>query len=756
MPAATGQHPERLFITTALPYANGSFHIGHIMEYIQADVWVRFQRMLGKDVLFVGADDAHGAPIMLKAQAEGITPEELVARIAAERPYYLNGYHISFDHWHSTHSPENTALSQEIYRRLKAAGLVATRTIEQFFDPVKEMFLPDRYIKGECPNCHAKDQYGDACEVCSKVYAPTDLINPYSTLTGSTPVIRSSEHYFFSLSDPRCRQFLHDWLAQGRLQPEVANKAREWLGSDATDGEAAEGEGAGNPLADWDISRDEPYFGIPIPDAPGKYFYVWLDAPVGYLASLKALCEKRGLDFDAFIDPQAGQDPQRPYRQVHFIGKDIIYFHTLFWPAMLKFAGMHTPDNIFVHGFLTISGEKMSKSRGTGLSPKKYLELGMNPEWLRYYLAAKLNSRVEDVDFNAEDFVARVNSDLVGKLVNIASRSAGFILKRFDGRLAAASPATLAAFAESWPGADALAELYEQRDYAKAMRAIMALADRVNQFVDAEKPWELAKDPAQTAKLHEVCSDALRGFAQLITLLAPVLPDTAARAAAFLNLSQPFTWAMVNEPLPAGHAIQPFQHLMQRVDPKQLDALFGLAAEEAGKGAASAGKGGDAGGRAASGKGGAEGAGRKGGQPNGKAGGQQTHAAAASAGAASTAAGGAGEPDYITIDEFARPDLRVARVISCEAVEGSVKLLRFMLDIGEEKPRQVFSGIAAFYRDPAALVGRNVIVVANLKPRKMKFGVSEGMILSASGATDDDGVFLLSPDSGAKAGMKVS
>ena len=756
MPAATGQHPERLFITTALPYANGSFHIGHIMEYIQADVWVRFQRMMGKDVLFVGADDAHGAPIMLKAQAEGITPEELVARIAAERPYYLNGYHISFDHWHSTHSPENTALSQEIYRRLKAAGLVATRTIEQFFDPVKEMFLPDRYIKGECPNCHAKDQYGDACEVCSKVYAPTDLINPYSTLTGSTPVIRSSEHYFFSLSDPRCRQFLHDWLAQGRLQPEVANKAREWLGSDATDGEAAEGEGAGNPLADWDISRDEPYFGIPIPDAPGKYFYVWLDAPVGYLASLKALCEKRGLDFDAFIDPQAGQDPQRPYRQVHFIGKDIIYFHTLFWPAMLKFAGMHTPDNIFVHGFLTISGEKMSKSRGTGLSPKKYLELGMNPEWLRYYLAAKLNSRVEDVDFNAEDFVARVNSDLVGKLVNIASRSAGFILKRFDGRLAAASPATLAAFAESWPGADALAELYEQRDYAKAMRAIMALADRVNQFVDAEKPWELAKDPAQTAKLHEVCSDALRGFAQLITLLAPVLPDTAARAAAFLNLPQPFTWAMVNEPLPAGHAIQPFQHLMQRVDPKQLDALFGLAAEEAGKGAASAGKGGDAGGRAASGKGGAEGAGRKGGQPNGKAGGQQTHAAAASAGAASTAAGGAGEPDYITIDEFARPDLRVARVISCEAVEGSVKLLRFMLDIGEEKPRQVFSGIAAFYRDPAALVGRNVIVVANLKPRKMKFGVSEGMILSASGATDDEGVFLLSPDSGAKAGMKVS
>ncbi len=730
MPAATGQHPERLFITTALPYANGSFHIGHIMEYIQADVWVRFQRMLGKDVLFVGADDAHGAPIMLKAQAEGITPEELVARIAAERPYYLNGYHISFDHWHSTHSPENTALSQEIYRRLKAAGLVATRTIEQFFDPVKEMFLPDRYIKGECPNCHAKDQYGDACEVCSKVYAPTDLINPLfhaDRQHAGHPQLRA---LFFSLSDPRCRQFLHDWLAQGRLQPEVANKAREWLGSDATDGQAAEGEGAGNPLADWDISRDEPYFGIPIPDAPGKYFYVWLDAPVGYLASLKALCEKRGLDFDAFIDPQAGQDPQRPYRQVHFIGKDIIYFHTLFWPAMLKFAGMHTPDNIFVHGFLTISGEKMSKSRGTGLSPKKYLELGMNPEWLRYYLAAKLNSRVEDVDFNAEDFVARVNSDLVGKLVNIASRSAGFILKRFDGRLAAASPATLAAFAESWPGADALAELYEQRDYAKAMRAIMALADRVNQFVDAEKPWELAKDPAQTTKLHEVCSDALRGFAQLITLLAPVLPDTAARAAAFLNLPQPFTWAMVNEPLPAGHAIQPFQHLMQRVDPKQLDALFGLAAEAA------------AGAKA-------EGASAKSGKDGKEKGNKDKAAGKAAASAAE------GQPAEITIDDFLRPDLRVARIISAEKVEGSTKLLRLMLDVGEERPRQVFSGISAFY-DPAQLPGRLTVMVANLKPRKMKFGLSEGMVLAASGATDDEGVFLLSPDSGAKAGMKVS
>ena len=810
---SASQQPERLFITTALPYANGSFHIGHIMEYIQADIWVRFQRMQGKEVLFVGADDAHGAPIMLKAQGEGITPEELVARIAAERPFYLNGYHISFDHWHSTHSPENVELSQGIYRSLKAAGLISTRTIEQFFDPVKEMFLPDRYIKGECPNCHAKDQYGDACEVCSKVYAPTDLINPYSTLTGSTPVMRTSEHYFFSLSDPRCRKFLHDWLGRGQLQPEVANKAREWLGSDswnaATEaGAVAAGSGidpdaphapgdaasvannagttqanaatqsAGNPLADWDISRDAPYFGIPIPDAPGKYFYVWLDAPVGYLASLKALCEKRGIDFNPFIAADAGSDPQRPYRQVHFIGKDIIYFHTLFWPAMLEFAGLHTPDNIFVHGFLTISGEKMSKSRGTGLSPKKYLELGMNPEWLRYSLAAKLNPRVEDVDFNAEDFVARVNSDLIGKLVNIASRSAGFLVKRFDGKLAAASPETMAAFAASWPGAAALADMYEQRDYARAMRTIMAYTDRVNQFIDAEKPWELAKQPGQEARLHQVCSDALRAFAELITLLSPVLPDTAARAATFLNLPQPFAWHMIGQPLPAGHQIQPYQHLMQRVDMKQLDALFGWAAEEAGKTAS--GKGNAGSGDASGSQGGTAGKDAKGGRANttgkaadqgtsgrpgadgqsrtgkgGQTGGAQATAVTGTGSTSAHAATDSSEPEYITIDEFARPDLRVAKVISCEAVEGSVKLLRFMLDIGEEKPRQVFSGIAAFYRDPAALVGRMVIVVANLKPRKMKFGMSEGMILSAVGPDDSEGLFLLDVDSGAKAGMKV-
>ncbi len=729
--AANGSRPERLFITTALPYANGSFHIGHIMEYIQADIWVRFQRMQGKEVLFVGADDAHGAPIMLKAEAEGISPEALVARIAAERPYYLNGYHISFDHWHSTHSPENTELSQEIYRRLKAGGFIATRTIEQFFDPVKEMFLPDRYIKGECPKCHAKDQYGDACEVCSSVYAPTDLINPYSTLSGSTPVMRSSEHYFFRLSDPRCRAFLRDWIGQGQLQPEVANKAREWLGDDSAG--TADGAEAANPLADWDISRDEPYFGIPIPDAPGKYFYVWLDAPVGYLASLKAHCAKLGLDFGEFIDPKAGSDASRPYRQVHFIGKDIIYFHTLFWPAMLRFADLHVPDNIFVHGFLTISGEKMSKSRGTGLSPKKYLELGMNPEWLRYYLAAKLNNRVEDVDFTAEDFVARVNSDLIGKLVNIASRSAGFVVKRFEGKLAAPNPETMTAFAESWPGADAVAELYEQREYAKAMRALMGLADRINQFVDTEKPWDLAKNPEQTERLHQVCSDALRGFSTLILMLSPVLPATAAKAVDFLNLPRADDWHALDEPLPAGHAIKPYQHLMQRVDPKMLDALFGLPAQ----------------GEAADAKA-AKGQNAKGGKGEGQKAAAGAQASSAQSGGAST-----GDGAWITIDDFMKPELRVARIISAEAVEGSTKLLRLMLDLGDDRPRQVFSGISAFYK-PEALVDRLTIVVANLKPRKMKFGLSEGMVLAASNATDDDGVFLLSPDSGAKPGMRVS
>jgi methionyl-tRNA synthetase len=691
--------PRRLFVTTALPYANGSFHIGHIMEYIQADIWVRFQRMQGHEVHFVCADDAHGAPIMLKAEAEGITPQQLVARIAAERPRYLDGFHVSFDHWHSTDSPENVELSQDIYRRLRAAGLIATRTIEQFYDPLKGMFLPDRYIKGECPKCGAKDQYGDSCEACGAVYAPTELKDPYSTITGAKPVLRQSEHYFFSLSDPRCVEFLKGWALDGRLQPEVANKAREWLGDS--------GQGDGGGLADWDISRDAPYFGIPIPDAPDKYFYVWLDAPIGYLASLKANCAKRGLDFASFVAPDADLE------QVHFIGKDIIYFHTLFWPAMLKFAGYKVPDRVNVHGFITVSGEKMSKSRGTGLSPLRYLELGMDPEWLRYYLAAKLNARVEDIDFNPEDFVARVNADLVGKLVNIASRCAGFLVKRFDGRLAALDHGAHEGFARPWSGPEAVAALYEQREFGKAIREIMQFADAVNQYVDAEKPWELAKDPARAADLHRCCSTALRAFRDLVLLLAPVLPSLAERVRAFMNL--PATdWAALAEPLPAGHRIEPYRHLATRVDPKQLDALFEAPAAAAGAPTA------------------------------------DTKAAAPKP----DAKGAAAPEGTVSIDEFAKVDLRIARIVAAEHVEGSDKLLRLTLDAGEGHTRTVFSGIRKWHA-PETLVGRLTVVVANLAPRKMKFGLSEGMVLAASFPDDGGGVFLLDPQEGAQPGMKV-
>ena len=512
--------PRRLFVTTALPYANGSFHIGHIMEYIQADIWVRFQRMQGHQVHFVCADDEHGAPIMLKAEAEGVTPEQLVGRIAAERPKYLEGFHIAFDNWHSTHSPENTALSQDIYRKLKAAGLVYSKPIEQFYDPLKGMFLADRYIKGECPKCGAKDQYGDACEVCSSVYSPTELKNPYSTLTGAAPVLKSSEHHFFRLSDPKCKAFLKDWLEQPeRLQSQVINKAREWL----------EGEGD-KALGDWDISRDAPYFGIPIPDAPGKYFYVWLDAPVGYLASLKNYFDsgkaKAKGETRSFAEFLADEDTE----QIHFIGKDIIYFHTLFWPAMLKFSGYKVPDHVYVHGFITVSGEKMSKSRGTGISPLRYLELGMNPEWLRYYIAAKLNANVEDVDFNPDDFLARVNSDLVGKYVNIASRAANFINKYFEGRLAYIGDSQLLVEGARVT-AKLVAEAYEAREFGKALRDVMATADRINGEFDAKQPWTLAKDPAKRAELQDICSKALHGFKLLSVLLAPVLPEVARRVA---------------------------------------------------------------------------------------------------------------------------------------------------------------------------------------------------------------------------------
>jgi methionyl-tRNA synthetase len=709
-------NPRNLFVTTALPYANGAFHIGHIMEYIQADIWVRFQRMRGATVRFVCADDAHGAPIMIAAGKAGKTPQEFVAGIAGGRRPYLEGFHIGFDHWHSTDSPENTELSQSIYLALREQGLIDVRSIEQFFDPVQGMFLPDRYIKGECPRCHAKDQYGDSCEVCGAVYSPTDLIEPYSALSGAKPELRSSEHYFFRLSDPRCQAFLQGWTrgddrhGQPRLQSEVLAKAREWLGDGSAkiSGEAEDAE-TGATLADWDISRDAPYFGIEIPGAPGKYFYVWLDAPVGYLASLKAWCAKTGEDFDALL-----ADPS--LEQVHFVGKDIIYFHVLFWPAMLHFAGRKTPDRVNVHGFITVSGEKMSKSRGTGISPLRYLELGMNPEWLRYYLSAKLNSRVEDVDFNPDDFVARVNSDLVGKLINIASRCAGFVVKRFDARLGPVDAAAHETFATGWAGPDAVAALYEGRDYGKAVRELMAFADRVNEYIDARKPWDLAKDPQRAAELHTVCSTALRAFADLSLMLAPILPATAARVAQMLRLPG-IEWSAVGQPLPEGHAIEPYQHLMTRVDPKQLDALFELPGQETLAPGAAAAQSGAKQGKAVT---------------EGKA-----ATAARQAGAAGQKPGAADSKPApadgtISIDEFSKIDLRIARILACEAVEGSAYA-------------------------PEQLVGRYAVVVANLAPRKMKFGVSEGMVLSAGWDDPSKGteLFLLDVHEGAQPGMRV-
>lgn len=679
-----------LFVTTALPYANAPFHIGHMMEYIQADIWVRYQRMRGAKVYFVGADDAHGAPIMIAAEKAGLTPQQFVAGIASGRQAYLDGFSISFDNWHSTDSPENTTLAQSIYLGLRDAGLIDVREVEQFFDPVKGMFLPDRYIKGTCPKCGAADQYGDSCEVCGAVYAPTDLINPYSALSGATPELRSSEHYFFRLSDPRCVEFLQGWTQDGKLQPGVANKVREWFVTNP--------DGSGG-LSDWDISRDAPYFGIPIPDAEGKYFYVWLDAPIGYLASLVNLFGKLGKDVDAFLaDPEV--------EQIHFIGKDIVYFHTLFWPAMLKFSGRKVPDNVYVHGFITVSEEKMSKSRGTGISPLRYLELGLNPDWLRYYIAAKLNSHVEDVDFTPSDFVTRVNSDLVGKYVNIASRVAGFLSKRFEGRLAtdlgADGDVLLADLRAQVP---VVAEFYETREFGKALREIMALADKVNTYVEAHKPWELAKVEGAETELHQACSTGIEAFRILTILLAPVVPATAAAVADFLGTEQ-FTWEDTAATL-GGRTIGRYAHLMQRVDTDLVEQLF---------------------------------------EP----------AVAAIEPEPVATPGGEALADQITIDSFAAVDLRVARIVAASAVEGSTKLLQLTVDVGEPDPRTIFSGISSAYR-PEDLVGRLTVVVANLAPRTMRFGVSEGMVLAAghADAAVEPGIFLLEPDAGATPGMRV-
>jgi methionyl-tRNA synthetase len=676
----------KLFVTTALPYANAPFHIGHMMEYIQADIWVRYQRLRGNEVHFVCADDAHGAPIMIAAEKAGQTPQAFVAQIAAGRKQYFDGFHIGFDNWHSTDGAENHELAQDIYRALRKQGLVAERNIEQFYDPVKGMFLPDRYIKGTCPKCGTPDQYGDNCENCGAVYAPTDLKHPYSTLTGATPVMKSSDHYFFQLSSDRCIEFLKEWTSTpGRLQPEVLNKIKEWFATD---------ELGHVGLNDWDISRDAPYFGIEIPDAPGKYFYVWLDAPVGYLASLKNHFGKIGVDFKTFMaDPEV--------EQIHFIGKDIITFHTLFWPAMLHFSGRKTPTHIFVHGFLQLSGAKMSKSRGTGISPLKYLELGLNAEWLRYYIAAKLNAKVEDIDFNPDDFLARVNSDLVGKYINIASRAAGFLSKRFAGRLSAdlgVEGRTLLDALRAHRGT--IEELYEEREFGKALREVMLLADRVNEYVDQNKPWELAKKEGSDAVLHDVCSVCIEAFRLLTIYLKPVLPALALQVETFLKV-EPMDFADASRALGA-HTIGEYKHLMQRVDAKQLEALLEPAVVE------------------------------------------------------TPPPGGEAIAPEIKIDDFAKVDLRIAKIVDCKLVEGSTKLLQLTLDVGEGKTRNVFSGIQSAYQ-PADLIGKFTVMVANLAPRKMKFGLSEGMVLAASHADEkaEPGLYILEPWPGATPGLRV-
>ncbi|HET9701858.1 MAG TPA: methionine--tRNA ligase [Burkholderiales bacterium] len=691
----------RILVTSALPYANGSIHLGHLVEYIQTDIWVRFQKMRGHECHYVCADDTHGTPVMLRAEKEGITPESLIARMHGEHLRDFTGFLVAFDNYYSTHSPETRHYANDIYGKLREAGLIEVRSIEQFFDPVKSMFLPDRFIKGECPKCHAKDQYGDACEVCGAAYQPTELINPYSAVSGAAPVRRQSEHYFFRLSDPRCREFLKNWTREpGRLQPEAANKLDEWLSGE---------------LSDWDISRDAPYFGFEIPDAPGKYFYVWLDAPIGYMGSFQNLCDRLSAPraqpsatprFEDFWSAPAAAETEL----YHFIGKDILYFHALFWPAELHHAGYRTPTRIFAHGFLTVNGEKMSKSRGTFITAESYLRF-LNPEHLRYYYAAKLSSSMEDIDLNLDDFVARVNSDLVGKYVNIASRAAGFLNRQFGNALAE-DPETspgIGALKALRDLAPAVADLYEQRQYGAALRLIMLAADEVNQQFDRHQPWKLAKQPGQEALLHSVSTRAINAFRLLTLYLKPVLPRLAADAEAFLNIP-PLQWSDAERLLPAGHVIRPYAHLMTRVDPKQVQAMVEANRESL--------------------------------APKPEAHSQVRHAEAQVH----------HQPiaETISIEEFARVDLRIARIVRAEHVEGAEKLIKLTLDIGSGS-RTVFAGIKSAY-DPATLEGRLTVMVANLAPRKMKFGLSEGMVLAAG---DGAGLYLLSPDSGAAPGMRV-
>ncbi len=688
---ATANNPRKILVTSALPYANGSIHLGHLVEYIQTDIWVRFHKMQGHQVHYVCADDTHGTPIMLRAEKEGITPETLIANVHKEHSADFSEFLVQFDNYYSTNAPENKELSQSIYKKLKAAGKISTKTIEQFYDPVKNMFLPDRFIKGECPKCHAKDQYGDSCEVCGATYNPTELINAYSAVSGAAPVRKETEHYFFKLSE--CEQFLKDWTRSGTLQGEAANKMGEWFE---------------NGLNDWDISRDAPYFGFEIPDAPGKYFYVWLDAPIGYMASFKKLCADKNLDFDEYWE----KDSQTEL--YHFIGKDILYFHALFWPATLEFSGHRKPTQIFAHGFLTVNGEKMSKSRGTFITARSYLDHIKNPEYLRYYYAAKLNSTMEDIDLSLEDFVARVNSDLVGKYINIASRTAGFINKRFEGLLNPS--ANNAVVSEIKASANVIAESYAAREYGKALREIMRLADLANGFVADKAPWVMAKQEGQDAALQEVCSDALEMFRLLTLYLKPVLPKLAGEIEQFLNIA-PLSWSAVATSLLSQHRINAYEHLITRVDGKQIEAMT-----EANKENLQA-------------------------TPTPAPHSQQRHAEHQQAASAELA-----EAEYISIDDFTKVDLRIAKIVNAEHVEGAEKLLKLSLDIGEDKPRQVFAGIKSAY-DPATLIGRLTVMVANLAPRKMKFGMSEGMVLAAS--DERGGPFILSPDVGAAAGMKV-
>jgi methionyl-tRNA synthetase len=673
------QVAKKLLVTCALPYANGSIHLGHMLEHIQADIWVRFQRMRGNEVHFICADDAHGTPIMLKAQQLGIAPEQMIAEMSQEHQQDFAGFDISYDNYHSTHSDENRELSSLIYTRLKENGFIKNRTISQLYDPEKGMFLPDRFVKGTCPKCKSPDQYGDNCEVCGATYSPTELIDPKSAVSGATPEMRDSEHFFFDL--PSFSAMLQAWTRSGALQEQVANKMQEWFESG---------------LQQWDISRDAPYFGFEIPDAPGKYFYVWLDAPIGYMGSFKNLCDKRGdLDFDEFWKKDSEAE------LYHFIGKDIVYFHSLFWPAMLEGSGFRKPTNLFVHGYVTVNGAKMSKSRGTFIKADTYLK-HLDADCLRYYYAAKLSSRIDDIDLNLEDFVQRVNADIVNKVVNLASRNAGFINKRFDGKLAD-TLADEALYATFTAAAESIAEAYAAREFSKAIREIMALADLANRYVDEQAPWVVAKQEGRDADLQAICSMGINLFRVLMTYLKPVLPALTLRAEAFLNT--PLIWEGIASPL-LGHQVMPFKALFSRIDLDKVQNMVDASKEDM-------------------------------------------------AAAAAPATGPlADDPiqETITFDDFAKVDMRIALIEQADVVEGSDKLLKLQLDLGGEK-RQIFSGIRSAYPDPKALEGRLTIMVANLAPRKMRFGISEGMVMAAGPGGKE--IFLLSPDSGAQPGMQV-